>query len=47
MKSTLIVAHRGLSSLYQENTLIAFHKAIELGVDFIGNSLAMGSNKGI
>ena len=35
MKSTLIVAHRGLSSLYPENTLIAFEKAMELGIDFI------------
>ena len=35
MKSTLIVAHRGLSSLYPENTLIAFDKAAKLGVDFI------------
>ena len=35
MKSTLIIAHRGLSSLYPENTLVAFRKAIELGVDFI------------
>ena len=35
MKSTLIIAHRGLSSLYPENTLIAFKKAMALGVDFI------------
>jgi len=35
MKSTLIVAHRGLSSLYPENTLISFKKAVELGVDMI------------
>ncbi len=34
-ESTLIIAHRGLSSLYPENTLIAFRKALELGVDFI------------
>jgi len=30
-----VIAHRGLSSLYPENTLISFKKAIELGVDFI------------
>ena len=35
MKSTLIVAHRGISSLYPENTLISFQKAVELGVDMI------------
>ena len=35
MKSTLIVAHRGISSLYPENTLISFKKAVELGVDMI------------
>jgi len=34
-KNTLIVAHRGISSLYPENTLIAFRKAMELGADFI------------
>ena len=35
MKSTLIVAHRGISSLYPENTLIAFKEAMKLGVDMI------------
>ncbi|RKY76892.1 glycerophosphodiester phosphodiesterase [candidate division KSB1 bacterium] len=35
MKSTLIVAHRGMSSLYPENTLVSFKKALELGVDMI------------
>ena len=35
MKSTLIVAHRGLSSLYPENTLISFKEAVRLGVDMI------------
>ena len=30
-----ILAHRGLSSLYPENSLIAFQKAIELGADGI------------
>ena len=35
MKNTLIVAHRGISSLYPENTLIAFKEAMKLGVDMI------------
>lgn len=30
-----IIAHRGFSSRYPENTLIAFEKAIEIGVDGI------------
>jgi len=35
MKNLLIVAHRGFSAKYPENTLLAFRKAIDLGVDFI------------
>jgi glycerophosphoryl diester phosphodiesterase len=35
MRSVLVVAHRGFSKLYPENTLLAFQKAVELGVDFI------------
>ena len=35
MKQSLIVAHRGASLLARENTLTAFEKAIELGVDMI------------
>ncbi len=35
MKSILITAHRGLSSLYPENTLISFKEAAKLGVDLI------------
>lgn len=31
----LNIAHRGLSGLYPENTLLAFQKALELGVDAI------------
>ncbi len=30
-----IVAHRGFSGLYPENTLLSFQKAKELGVDFV------------
>ena len=30
-----IIAHRGLSSLYPENTIISFKKALELDVDMI------------
>ena len=32
---TKIIAHRGFSSQYPENTLLAFQKAIEIGADFI------------
>ena len=28
-----VIAHRGFSGLYPENTLVAFRKAMELGVD--------------
>jgi glycerophosphoryl diester phosphodiesterase len=31
----IIVAHRGFSGVYPENTLLAFQKAVELGVDFV------------
>jgi glycerophosphoryl diester phosphodiesterase len=31
----LIIAHRGFSSRYTENTLPAIHAAIELGVDYV------------
>lgn len=34
-KSTLNIAHRGFSDIYPQNTIIAFQKAIELGVDVI------------
>lgn len=30
-----VIAHRGLSGLYPENTLVAFRKAMELSVDMI------------
>ena len=35
MKKTMIVAHRGASSLARENTIESFKKAIEIGVDMI------------
>jgi len=35
MKKTIIIAHRGASSLSKENTIESFKKAIELGVDMI------------
>ncbi len=35
MKRVLNVAHRGIPSLYPENTLIGFRKAAELNVDMI------------
>ncbi len=35
MKKTLNIAHRGLSGLYPENTMLAFQKAVELGCDGI------------
>jgi glycerophosphoryl diester phosphodiesterase len=35
MKKTMIVAHRGASSLATENTIESFKKAIEIGVDMI------------
>jgi glycerophosphoryl diester phosphodiesterase len=35
MRKTMIVAHRGASSLARENTIESFKKAIEIGVDMI------------
>ncbi|GAA0078475.1 glycerophosphodiester phosphodiesterase [Clostridium sp. CTA-5] len=35
MKKTLNIAHRGLSGLYPENTMLAFKKALEAGCDGI------------
>ena len=34
-KSPLVIAHRGASGIAPENTLAAFAKAIEIGVDRI------------
>ncbi|MBC7328735.1 glycerophosphodiester phosphodiesterase [bacterium] len=33
--NVIIVAHRGFSGIYPENTLLAFEKAIEIGADFL------------
>ena len=35
MKDAFVIAHRGFSEKYPENTMLAFRKAVELGVDFI------------
>jgi len=35
MRKTMIIAHRGASSLARENTVESFNKAIEIGVDMI------------
>jgi glycerophosphoryl diester phosphodiesterase len=35
MRKTMIIAHRGASSLVRENTIESFKKAIEIGVDMI------------
>jgi len=35
MKNTVVVAHRGLSSKYPENTILSFQKAVEIKVDAI------------
>jgi glycerophosphoryl diester phosphodiesterase len=35
MKKTMIIAHRGASSLARENTIESFEKAIEIGVDMV------------
>lgn len=35
MRKTLNIAHRGLSGLYPENTMLAFKKALEIGCDGI------------
>jgi len=35
MKNTIVVAHRGFSSKYPENTLLSFQKAIEIKADAI------------
>ncbi|MBW6411065.1 glycerophosphodiester phosphodiesterase [Clostridium weizhouense] len=35
MRKTLNIAHRGLSGIYPENTMLAFKKALEIGCDGI------------
>jgi glycerophosphoryl diester phosphodiesterase len=33
--NVIVVAHRGFSGIYPENTLLAFEKAVEIGADFL------------
>jgi glycerophosphoryl diester phosphodiesterase len=40
----LAIAHRGYSSLYPENTALAFEKAIEAGTDYIETDLRFSSD---
>jgi glycerophosphoryl diester phosphodiesterase len=46
-KRTLICAHRGLSPEYPENTILAFRKAIEIGVDLLELDIQMSKDKQI
>ena len=39
------IAHRGISGLYPENTILSFSKAIEEGVDFIEMDLHLTRDK--
>lgn len=43
-KNIYVAAHRGWSEKYPENTMIAFKKAIELGVDQIETDIRMTSD---
>ncbi|MFA5646065.1 MAG: glycerophosphodiester phosphodiesterase family protein [Candidatus Ratteibacteria bacterium] len=47
IRPLLVVAHRGLSSLYPENTLIAFEKAIDLDIDMIELDVRLTKDKKI
>ncbi|MDO4546785.1 MAG: glycerophosphodiester phosphodiesterase [Clostridia bacterium] len=40
----IVAAHRGFSACYPENTLIAFEKAAELGVDMVELDISMSSD---
>ena len=40
----LVTAHRGNSNEYPENTLLAMHKAVEAGADFIEFDLRSSSD---
>jgi glycerophosphoryl diester phosphodiesterase len=44
VKQTLVVAHRGASSVAPENTLEAFEKAIELGADMVEFDVRRGGD---
>lgn len=41
---TVITAHRGLSGLYPENTMTAFEKAVETGVDIVEFDVRLSSD---
>lgn len=42
---TMVAAHRGYKSVYPENTLLAFRKALELGVDMLEFDLRLTRDK--
>ena len=42
---TMVAAHRGYKSAYPENTLLAFRKALELGVDMLEFDLRLTLDK--
>ncbi|MGG4346076.1 glycerophosphodiester phosphodiesterase family protein [Paenibacillus lautus] len=42
---TMVAAHRGYKSAYPENTLLAFRKALELGVDMLEFDLRLTRDK--
>lgn len=44
-KDTQIIAHRGYSSMFPENTLAAFEGALELGVDYIELDVQMSKDE--
>lgn len=41
---TVITAHRGMSGLYPENTMMAFEKAVEFGVDIVEFDVRLSSD---
>ncbi len=43
--SMMVAAHRGYKSAYPENTLLAFRKALELGVDMLEFDLRLTKDK--
>jgi len=43
-KNIFVAAHRGWCETYPENTMLAFKKAIEVGVDQIETDLRMSSD---
>ena len=43
-KNIYVAAHRGFSELYPENTMLAFRKALEIGVDQIETDIRITSD---